>query len=40
MDLKNVKLVLEDGTEFIGKSFGYEGCSAGEVVFNLSLIHI
>jgi carbamoyl-phosphate synthase small subunit len=37
MDLKIVKLVLEDGTEFIGKSFGYEGCSAGEVVFNTAM---
>ena len=27
------KLILEDGTEFNGKSFGYEKSAAGEVVF-------
>ncbi len=32
-DYKKVKLILEDGTEFIGKSFGYEKSTAGEVVF-------
>ena len=31
------RLVLEDGTEFIGKSFGFEGSVAGEVVFNTSM---
>jgi carbamoyl-phosphate synthase small subunit len=31
------KLILEDGTIFIGKSFGYEGSVAGEVVFNTSM---
>jgi len=31
------RLVLEDGTEFIGKSFGFEGSIAGEVVFNTSM---
>lgn len=31
--MKNVTLVLEDGTEFRGKSFGYEQPVAGEVVF-------
>lgn len=31
------KLILEDGTEFIGKSFGFEGSVAGEVVFNTSM---
>ncbi len=30
---KKIKLVLEDGTEFQGKSFGYEQSVAGEVVF-------
>jgi carbamoyl-phosphate synthase small subunit len=34
---KTAKLVLEDGTEFIGKSFGFEGSVAGEVVFNTSM---
>lgn len=31
------KLVLENGIEFTGKSFGYEGSAAGEVVFNTSM---
>ena len=31
------KLILEDGTVFIGKSFGYQGSVAGEVVFNTSM---
>ncbi len=31
------RLILEDGTEFIGKSFGFEGSVAGEVVFNTSM---
>lgn len=30
-------LVLQDGTIFQGRSFGYEGESSGEVVFNTSL---
>jgi len=34
---KEVKLVLEDGSEYIGKSFGYFGSSAGEVVFNTAM---
>ncbi len=35
--IKNVRLVLEDGTEFHGKSFGYEKSVSGEVVFNTSM---
>ena len=31
--LRKVKLILEDGTTFEGKSFGYEKSVAGEVVF-------
>jgi carbamoyl-phosphate synthase small subunit len=31
--VKKVKLILEDGTEFTGKSFGAEKSVAGEVVF-------
>lgn len=31
------KLILEDGTVFTGKSFGYEGSVSGEVVFNTSM---
>ena len=36
--LKKVKLVLEDGTEFVGKSFGYEKSVAGEVVFYTAMV--
>jgi carbamoyl-phosphate synthase small subunit len=35
--LRNIKLVLDDGTEFQGKSFGYEKSVSGEVVFNTSM---
>src|SRR5512136_467542 len=31
--MRKVKLILEDGTMFEGKSFGYEKSVAGEVVF-------
>ena len=34
---KTAKLILEDGTELIGKSFGAEVSSAGEVVFNTAM---
>lgn len=37
MKEKEIKLVLEDGTEFFGTSFGYEGSISGEVVFNTSM---
>ena len=37
MDFKAIKLILEDGTTFLGKSFGYEGSIAGEVVFNTAM---
>ena len=30
-------LVLEDGTTFEGKSFGYAASTAGEVVFNTAM---
>lgn len=30
-------LILEDGTIFCGRSFGYEGSAAGEVVFNTAM---
>jgi carbamoyl-phosphate synthase small subunit len=33
LEVKKAKLILEDGTEFIGKSFGSEKSVAGEVVF-------
>lgn len=34
---KQIKLVLEDGSEYLGKSFGYFGSSAGEIVFNTAM---
>jgi carbamoyl-phosphate synthase small subunit len=34
---KQIKLVLEDGTEFIGKSFGAPVSVSGEVVFNTAM---
>lgn len=37
-EYKPIHLVLEDGTVFKGKSFGYEKQVAGEVVFNTSMV--
>ncbi|MCP5064660.1 MAG: glutamine-hydrolyzing carbamoyl-phosphate synthase small subunit [Ignavibacteriae bacterium] len=34
---KKIKLVLEDGSEYVGKSFGYFGSTAGEIVFNTAM---
>lgn len=34
---KKATIVLEDGTVFTGKSFGYEKATAGEVVFNTAM---
>ena len=34
---KEAKLILSDGTVFCGWSFGYEGETAGEVVFNTAM---
>lgn len=34
----NAKLILEDGTEFSGYSFGYETNTNGEVVFNTGMV--
>ena len=36
--MKNVTLVLDDGTIFHGKSFGYDQPVAGEVVFNTAMM--
>ena len=36
--MKNITLVLEDGTKFHGKSFGYDAPVAGEVVFNTAMM--
>jgi carbamoyl-phosphate synthase small subunit len=33
----DIRLILEDGTEFHGRSFGFEGSAAGEVVFNTAM---
>ena len=38
MNYKEAKLILNDGSEFIGKSFGYEINSNGEVVFNTGMV--
>ncbi|MBF0548602.1 MAG: glutamine-hydrolyzing carbamoyl-phosphate synthase small subunit [Candidatus Riflebacteria bacterium] len=37
MQNNKIKLVLEDGTEFVGKSFGFNKSVAGEVVFNTAM---
>lgn len=34
---KRATLILADGTRYEGKSFGYEGATAGEVVFNTAM---
>jgi carbamoyl-phosphate synthase small subunit len=36
--MKDVTLVLSDGTRFRGKSFGYDAPVAGEVVFNTAMM--
>ena len=35
--MKDVTLILEDGTQFHGQSFGYDAPVAGEVVFNTAM---
>ena len=35
--MTEAKLILEDGSEFIGRSFGYATDTAGEVVFNTAM---
>ncbi|MGD9977227.1 MAG: glutamine-hydrolyzing carbamoyl-phosphate synthase small subunit [Bacteroidales bacterium] len=37
MEKVNAKLVLDDGSEYVGYSFGYRGSSAGEAVFNTAM---
>ena len=32
------KLILEDGTEFVGESFGFQKATNGEVVFNTGMV--
>ena len=36
--MRNVTLILDDGSHFHGKSFGYEKPVAGEVVFNTAMM--
>ena len=36
-ETKRATLILEDGTRFEGRSFGYEAPTAGEVVFNTAM---
>ena len=36
--MKKAKLVLENGVEFEGFSFGYEASAAGEIVFNTAMV--
>ncbi|MDE5968972.1 MAG: carbamoyl-phosphate synthase (glutamine-hydrolyzing) small subunit, partial [Muribaculaceae bacterium] len=36
-ETKKARLILEDGTVFEGKSFGYEAATSGEVVFNTAM---
>lgn len=36
--MRNVTLILDDGTKFQGQSFGYEKPVAGEVVFNTAMM--
>ena len=36
--MKNVTLILDDGSRFQGKSFGYEKPVSGEVVFNTAMM--
>lgn len=36
-ETKRAKLILEDGTTFEGKSFGYDASTSGEVVFNTAM---
>ncbi|MCH8325345.1 MAG: glutamine-hydrolyzing carbamoyl-phosphate synthase small subunit [Bacteroidetes bacterium] len=38
MNYKEAKIILKDGSEFIGKSFGYETNINGEVVFNTGMV--
>ena len=36
-ETKRARLILEDGTEYEGKSFGHESSTSGEVVFNTAM---
>ena len=36
--MTDIKIILEDGTEYHGKSFGYQGSAAGELVFSTAMM--
>jgi len=36
-ETRRAVLILEDGTRFEGKSFGFEAPTSGEVVFNTAM---
>ena len=35
--MTDIKIIFEDGAEYHGKSFGYKGSAAGELVFNTAM---
>ena len=35
--MREAKLILDDGSQFDGRSFGYETGAVGEVVFNTAM---
>ena len=35
--MREARLILDDGSQFVGKSFGYEADTMGEVVFNTAM---
>lgn len=35
--MREARLILDDGSQFVGKSFGYEADTIGEVVFNTAM---
>ena len=38
--MTDIKIILEDGAEYHGKSFGYQGSAAGEAVFNTATVPV
>ena len=36
--MRQAKLILDDGSQFSGHSFGYESNTTGEVVFNTAMM--
>ena len=35
--MREARLILDDGSQFIGRSFGYDANTVGEVVFNTAM---